>query len=265
MEINDLKIFYEVARLHSTSKAADQLNYVQSNVSKRVAHLEKQLKRTLFHRTNKGMTLTADGVQFLAHVNCILVEVSKMEAAFSIEKESVHLGSTQTLAKNYLQDYYFTKDFSIFIQSIQELTLKLKEGSLDVMIVNTAVNDSELKELHHWHESIAWTTAIENQETLLNNTILISRDPMCPYRKATLDYLADHQITTEAVIEVDTLDIMLSMLESNKTVALLPQKTIAAHEKLRSLTAPPFSQVSIYAYGLKSATSFDFLKNLHIE
>lgn len=45
MEINDLKIFFEVANLKSTSRASNKLGYVQSNVSKRIIKLESEIGR----------------------------------------------------------------------------------------------------------------------------------------------------------------------------------------------------------------------------
>lgn len=61
MESGELKIFRAVAREGSITKAARQLNYVQSNVTARIHKLETDLNIKLFHRTNRGMTLTAAG------------------------------------------------------------------------------------------------------------------------------------------------------------------------------------------------------------
>ncbi len=54
MESGDLKIFQAVAREGSITKAAQMLNYVQSNVTARVHKLEEDLNIRLFHRTNRG-------------------------------------------------------------------------------------------------------------------------------------------------------------------------------------------------------------------
>lgn len=58
MESGDLRIFQAVAREGSITKAAQVLNYVQSNVTNRIQYLEAQLKIPLFRRSNRGMTLT---------------------------------------------------------------------------------------------------------------------------------------------------------------------------------------------------------------
>lgn len=48
MESGDLRIFQAVAREGSITKAAQVLNYVQSNVTNRIQYLEAQLKIPYF-------------------------------------------------------------------------------------------------------------------------------------------------------------------------------------------------------------------------
>ena len=47
MESQELRIFREVARAGSISKAAGQLGYVQSNVTARIKKLEEELNAVL--------------------------------------------------------------------------------------------------------------------------------------------------------------------------------------------------------------------------
>ena len=47
MESQELRIFREVARAGSISKAAGQLGYVQSNVTERIKKLEEELNAVL--------------------------------------------------------------------------------------------------------------------------------------------------------------------------------------------------------------------------
>lgn len=53
MELRDLQIFKCVATLGSVSSAAKELNYVQSNVTARIKHLENELNTQLFYRHKK--------------------------------------------------------------------------------------------------------------------------------------------------------------------------------------------------------------------
>ncbi len=55
------RVFYTVARCGSLTKAAEELYISQPAVSQAIKQLEKQLDTTLFHRTHRGMELSAQG------------------------------------------------------------------------------------------------------------------------------------------------------------------------------------------------------------
>ena len=61
MDWDKLRIFHEVARAGSFSKAAENLNLTQSTLSRHIAALEQELKTPLFHRHARGVVLTEAG------------------------------------------------------------------------------------------------------------------------------------------------------------------------------------------------------------
>src|SRR6187399_2564423 len=61
MEINHLKVFFEVAKIGSFTEAARRLNISQSALSRSVALLEEIEKVILFERSKRGLTLTSTG------------------------------------------------------------------------------------------------------------------------------------------------------------------------------------------------------------
>lgn len=58
MESLELRIFREVAYTKSISKTAENMGYVQSNITAHIKKLEGELNTTLFIRHSKGVTLT---------------------------------------------------------------------------------------------------------------------------------------------------------------------------------------------------------------
>lgn len=64
MEIEDLRIFVEVADAGGVSSAALRLGISKSMVSRRIARLEEQLGAQLFARTTRGIALTEAGATF---------------------------------------------------------------------------------------------------------------------------------------------------------------------------------------------------------
>src|SRR2546429_648015 len=67
MELSDLLTFSTVARLGGITRAADELNTVQSNVTQRVKALEAEIGTALFERHSRGMTLTGAGKRLLPY------------------------------------------------------------------------------------------------------------------------------------------------------------------------------------------------------
>lgn len=65
---DQLKAFYEVARLGSFTKAADNLALTQSALSHRIKNLESHLETSLFIRATSGIRLTETGKKLLQYV-----------------------------------------------------------------------------------------------------------------------------------------------------------------------------------------------------
>ena len=102
MESLELRIFREVAQESSISKAAENLNYVQSNITAHIKRLEEELGTILFIRHGKGVTITADGEKLLNYANSILELIDRAVSEFQIESLRLKVGATQTLAASRL-------------------------------------------------------------------------------------------------------------------------------------------------------------------
>ena len=67
MDAADLRVFEAVARLGGMSRAAQELNTVQSNVTARIRLLEEQLAAPLFERHSRGVALTPAGRRLMPY------------------------------------------------------------------------------------------------------------------------------------------------------------------------------------------------------
>ena len=67
MTFQQLSFVVEVARCESINKAAEQLYTSQSNVSNSIKSLEEELGIQIFLRTKKGVSVTAEGREFLSY------------------------------------------------------------------------------------------------------------------------------------------------------------------------------------------------------
>src|ERR1700750_1363991 len=67
VELTDLLTFSAVARTGGITRAAEELNTVQSNVTQRVKALEAEIGTALFERHSRGMPLTGAGRRLLPY------------------------------------------------------------------------------------------------------------------------------------------------------------------------------------------------------
>lgn len=72
MNTTQLECFVTVAECLNFSKAADILKLTQPAVSHQIRSLEEELEVKLFHRTSKNVSLTQEGLLFLADAHLIL-------------------------------------------------------------------------------------------------------------------------------------------------------------------------------------------------
>ncbi len=77
MTLQQLRCFAEAAKVNTFAKAAENMCMTQPAFSMTIHNLEGELDTSLFHRSNKGSTLTEDGRKFYPYV---------MKALQSIEK-----------------------------------------------------------------------------------------------------------------------------------------------------------------------------------
>ncbi|WP_341962013.1 LysR family transcriptional regulator [Pseudomonas sp. RC10] len=81
MNSDDLALFAQVAKNGSISRAAMELGADQSTVSRRVGLLEAELGVRLFHRSGRGVTLTARGQQLLGYATTLNETLAEAERA----------------------------------------------------------------------------------------------------------------------------------------------------------------------------------------
>lgn len=98
MESLELRIFREVAKAGSISKAAENMCYVQSNITAHIKKLESELGSVLLVRHTKGVTLTPDGEKLLSYANSILNLLDKAKYELQQDTFDLRIGATQTLA-----------------------------------------------------------------------------------------------------------------------------------------------------------------------
>ncbi|MFD2117378.1 LysR family transcriptional regulator [Paenibacillus yanchengensis] len=79
MTLQQLKYVLEINKRGSINEAAKHLFISQPSLSNAVKELENELKLTIFERTNKGITLTKKGVEFLSYARQVVEQAELLE------------------------------------------------------------------------------------------------------------------------------------------------------------------------------------------
>ena len=157
MDLHYLEIFYEVAKAKSFTKAAEKLFINQSAVSIQVKKFEDILKVKLFDRSSKKIKLTYIGETLYKMAEDIFEKVKRAEKEISrvieVDRARISIGASSIIAEPLLPT--LMKDFSsaheeieynITVSNKEHLLKLLKEGELDVIIIDSEhITDSNLE------------------------------------------------------------------------------------------------------------------------
>lgn len=226
MESNDLKIFHKVAQLGSISRAAEQLGYVQSNITLRIKALEKELAVPLFLRTNRGVQLLPKGELLFEYAEKILGLLTEASSVVSDRQPELKIGATPSITTGYLSSLiaFAPLNLSVYTRSPDELTSLLLHEELDAILLNRPLEEREIKSIFSYNERIGWLTTndVVSRQNIANYPILVNRDKSCPYRRATLEFLKKNVIRDYKLVEYDILEPILTAIENGFGIAILP-------------------------------------------
>lgn len=147
MDLHYLKIFYEVAKEKSFTKAANKLFINQSAVSIQVKKFEELLNAKLFDRSSKKIKLTYTGELLYKMAEDIFEKVNRAEKEImriiGLDRSRLSIGATSVIGEPLLPR--LMKDFSqkhseieydIIIGEKQWLLKSLRDGDLDILIID---------------------------------------------------------------------------------------------------------------------------------
>lgn len=150
MEINldYYRVFYQVARCGSVTRAARALFSNQPNVTRTIHLLEQALGCSLFLRSSRGMTLTPEGALLLSHVTPALehLEAAQREltALQKMETGAVSIGASEVSLRCLLLPILgqFRSRFPgiqvrVSNHSTPQAIQALQEGLVDFAVVTT--------------------------------------------------------------------------------------------------------------------------------
>ena len=240
MELTDLKTFAAVARCGGITRAAGELNTVQSNVTNRIRALETEIGTPLFERHARGMTLTDAGRRLLPYadrLNALSNEALAAARDDGVAKGPLAIGSMETTAAVRLPPL-----LAQFHQRHPEVQLSLRTGptallaeavianALDGAFVAGPIDHPDLMSTVAFNEELVlltarrWKTlaALRAGTPASGPTILVFRTG-CSYRQRLEQLMSELGWPTAARLEFGTLDGIIGCVAADMGVTLLPR------------------------------------------
>ncbi len=238
MDAGDLRVFEAVARLSGMSRAAAELNTVQSNVTARIRVLEEQLGAELFERHSRGVALTAAGRRLMPYALQVISLLKDARRAVADNGEpagDLVIGSLETTLSMHLAplltgfvERWPAVDLSIRGGTTQETIEQVLERRLEGGFVSGPVNHPDLEEENVFREELVVLTApgisrLDWSAGLAGLRIVVLRSG-CSYRQRLESILARRGVVGLRLLEFGTLEAIFGCVAAGMGITMLPRR-----------------------------------------
>ena len=238
--LRNLAIFVAIAEAGSVSRAALQLNTVQSNVTARLKDLESQLGAALFHRSAKGMMLTATGDVLLNHARSLLQQADAATRAVREAADGgglLRIGAMETTSAVRLPPV-----LKRFHEAFPKAEIRLTAGPtaalleavtsyrLDGAFIGGAVDHPDIVGEPVFEERLVQVgrrrTDDQSSRSAAEAPVIVVFRTGCSYRARTEQWLREQGRLPFHVMELGTLDGILGCVAAGLGTTLLPESVI---------------------------------------
>ncbi|MDM5189187.1 LysR family transcriptional regulator [Bacillus sp. DX4.1] len=286
MDIKDLIIFKKVAQEGSISRAAKNLNYVQSNVTMRIKQLEDELGAPLFYRNGKGVALTANGEILLTYAKQIIYLVEQSIKAVQNNGTNpmgtLKIGSTESTAAvrlpSILTTYYATYpevELILETHTTEELIQLVLDRKLEGAFIAGNVHHPDLHSILFQEEELILISKYPLSSFKdLNEVNVLAFSHGCYYRNMLEKWLHNEGIYPKRVLEFGTIEAIIGCVKAGMGTAIMMKSIINEREQSLTLTSlpNPFSRVPttfimrkdvIYSAALRKF--LDMIEHIHTQ
>ncbi|MGG1514846.1 LysR family transcriptional regulator [Paenibacillus oryzisoli] len=277
MESSELRMFQMVAREGTITKAAQQLGYVQSNVTARIQSLESEIGSPLFNRHPRGMSLTSSGKLLLTYADKIIGLLDEAKLALTDRNKPygmLAIGSTQTCAAvrlpalltKYYQQFPGVQ-LSLTTGHTADLIDRMLHYELDGAFIGGSFEHPELTSVIAFPEElvIVSTPAVTALEEAVSKPVLVFSTG-CSYREILQAWLATLGPSQPPMMEFGTLEAILGGVAAGLGISLVPKTVANKYVKegtMRTHTVPsPYRYINTEFITRKDAFNSSALREL---
>ncbi|HSF06995.1 MAG TPA: LysR family transcriptional regulator [Methylomirabilota bacterium] len=259
MQLETLRLYCDIVRLHSFSRGAEQNFVSQSAASQAVQQLERDLGVALIDRTKRPFVVTAEGQAFLAACRTLLDTWDKARVEIAAVKARVD--GTVRVAAIYsvgLHDmsHHLQRFMSLYPNARVQLEClhphKVVEAVLDdeadVGVMSYPPTDRALSVIPLRSEPMTFVCH-PNHRLARRRTVMpadLSGQPFVAFdrgltiRRAIDRALRQHNVRPNIVMEFDNIETIKQAIMIAAGVSLLPRHTVEKEAGIRTLASVPF-------------------------
>lgn len=236
--LRELKTFVAVTQFGTFAATGQHIGLTQSAVSAQIRSLEEALNVQLFDRSGRTAQLNTAGHRVLPMAEEILAIFARMSQPEQLDeyRGTIKIGAIATAQTELLP-----KMLGQLRQQAPALEVKLLPGvSFDLLTqvdaghIDLAI---ALKPIFALSKDLHYETLKQEPFVLITPLDLPSDDPIALLKKnpfiryertsfggrLVTQFLREHRLEPEQVLEVDEIDAIVKMVENNLGVALVPQ------------------------------------------
>jgi LysR family transcriptional regulator, cyn operon transcriptional activator len=251
MELRHLRYFEHVARLLSFTRAAQELNISQPNLSLQVQQLEDELGTALFERSGRQVQMTQAGLAFLPHAQQALAEVEAGTDAVAeitgLVRGTLRLGVTHSFGARLVPSLlakFAQQHPHVHVVMTRETTRwvmqRLEDRSLDLVVGYQPVNNAAAK----WQLLFATELAVVvSRKSRLAARKTISLEEIAGLRlvlpsaaystRALLEKTCEEQrVPLHVTMEIDDIYSILAVVKTGAAETILARTSVAEDKDL---------------------------------
>ena len=144
--------FVKTVECGSFTKAAEQLSYSQSGISRMINDLEKEWKVVLLERSKSGVKLTSSGMKLLPYAERVCREYEKLQLEVDelqgLKSGLIRIGTFSSVATHWLpniikefQKNYPNIDYEMLLGDYTDIEEWIMEGRIDCGFTRLPVRD----------------------------------------------------------------------------------------------------------------------------
>ena len=234
MTLQQLKYAIAVSDKNSINEAAKALFISQPSLSNAIKDLEKEIGITIFSRTNKGIVISAEGMEFLGYARQVIEQAQLLEEKYLGMKPSRQKFSVSTqhyafavnafvdLIKEYgIDEYEFTLRETRTFEIIEDVKyLRSEIGILYLNAFNEKVICKLLKESNLRFDPLF---------TAMPHIFVSSKNPLSKKKSVTLSELEEYPYLSFEQGENNSFyfsEEILSTLEHRKSIKVSDRATL---------------------------------------